>query len=118
METDIFKIGVIMELTKNNIGKVLNAYRESNEDEFRELVEGYGDTVELEGVKFEVEDEFGGEGKGDHMHTVLKVTKNDNTAYIKFDAYYSSYDGGDFGDYDFDLVEPYEKTVRDWKKVK
>lgn len=71
---------------------------------------------ELMGLKFEWQDSFGGEGKGDHCHVVYKVTRGDESVFIKFDGYYSSYDGRDFND-GFYFCEPYEKTVRDWRKV-
>lgn len=106
-----------MKLTKKKIQEVLNNFREADEDGFNELVYGDND-VELEGLKFESEEEVGGEGQGDHAHTVIKVTSGEETAYIKFDAYYSSYDGRDYGDCDFDLVEPYNRTIRDWKIIK
>lgn len=66
----------------------------------------------------EIED-FGGEGQGDHCHKVYLVTEKStgNKAHIKFDGYYNSNDGSSYDD-GFYMVEPYEKVVQDWRKVK
>lgn len=74
------------------------------------------------GLKLENEEQEGGEGQGDHYHIVTKVTnpETNEIVFIMHVGYYSSYDGASFDDglLGFDIVEPYEKTVRDWKVVK
>jgi hypothetical protein len=69
---------------------------------------------------FEVIEQFGGEGQGDHCHDVIKFTRKSDPqdyVYVKFDGYYSSYDGCNYSYYEPYIVEPYEKTVRDWRKI-
>lgn len=70
-------------------------------------------------LTFKQEESFGGEGQGDSCHEVYLVTdtKTGDSAFIKFEGYYNSYDGSSYED-EFELVEPYMKQIRDWKKVK
>lgn len=74
----------------------------------------------LENFYFEVIEDFGGEGQGDHCHYVIKFTRKSDAedfVYVKFDGYYDSYDGSDYSYGERYIVEPYEKTVRDWRRV-
>lgn len=62
--------------------------------------------------------ETGGEGSAEHIWQVWKVTDADgNYQYFMKTGYYMSYDGSNW-DGDLVEVEPYEKTVTDWKVKK
>ena len=52
---------------------------------------------------------YGGEGKGETYETVQYF--KDHNVYIKLEGWYSSYDGVNFDDYDFEEVFPEEKTI-------
>jgi len=59
----------------------------------------------------EVIDNVGGEGQGDHVHLVFKVTSpKGGVRHFKIDGYYSSYEGTDWDGVLYE-VEPREKTV-------
>lgn len=70
---------------------------------------------EFNGLRFYVEDNNQGTEGGDDCHMVFRVTNGTDEQYIKFDGYYSSYDGSTYEDgfyfADFDLVQ-----VKQWKK--
>jgi len=73
----------------------VNAYPE----DVRELV-GEAETAE----------HFGGEGQGDTYYTVVKFPKHG--VYLKFNGWYSSYDGADFNGWDdVEIVEPKERLI-------
>jgi hypothetical protein len=83
-----------------------------------ELFDNIVDEESINGLKFEFEESHGGnEGGGDHCHQVFKVTdvETNEECYIKFDGFYSSYEGSNYdeGFYiaDYDLVQ-----VKKWKK--
>ena len=76
--------------------------------------------VALEEFYFEVIEDFGGEGQGDNCHYVIKFTRKSDSEdfiYVKFNGYYSSYNGSDYSYGERYIVEPYEKTVRAWRRV-
>lgn len=96
--------------------EVLGAFEDffSNEgyswDEFEYTKQA---VISIEGtdvpVKF-VEGETGGEGSGEYCYVILRVGEQ----YFRKEGYYSSYNGTDW-DGDFDEVEPYQKTITDYK---
>jgi hypothetical protein len=51
----------------------------------------------------------GGEDEGSHYETVYHFI--DHGIYIKLVGYYSSYEGADFSDAEYEEVKPREKTV-------
>lgn len=53
--------------------------------------------------------EHGGEGQGDEFWHVYKFEQADKSCLIKFDGWYSSYDGAEYSDY-FE-VEPKQKVI-------
>ena len=59
--------------------------------------------------KYEIKEEKGGEGEGEHWSLVVFLKEHD--VYIRVDAYYQSYEGTDFSDSDFEEVKPKTKTV-------
>ena len=71
----------------------------------------------LLGVEISEEDIWGGEGEGDHIGYVLKVTNNKDLFYVIVHGFYDSYNGSDYSYAAVHEVEPYMKTVRDWKSV-
>ena len=93
-----------------NKEELLAAVREHVNDD-------YWDDLEIPGYYVE-EERKGGEGKGDHYHIVYKIFKGLEIYYVMATAYYSSYGGTEFSEGDVFFVEPFEKTVRDWKEVK
>lgn len=63
-------------------------------------------------IFFQLEDSYGGEGRGDDYWTVYKFMNTENekdVLYIKFDGWYASYAGSEFSRWFF--VEPKEETV-------
>ena len=60
---------------------------------------------------------WGGEGEGDKIGFVLKVTTDSEEFYIKVDGSYNSYDGSDYSWAEVYEVRPYEKTITAWAKV-
>jgi hypothetical protein len=83
------------------------------------LVYSQGDILKFGRYIIEIVDQVGGEGEGDHWHSVFKVSehyKPDRYFYIP--GYYASYNGTDIEWDDIYEVEPYEKTVTDWRAKK
>lgn len=70
------------------------------------------------GFEFVSVDGYGGEGKGDKYWGVFSLTKDGKTVYVMMSGSYASYDGPDLDSTYWTIVEPYEKTVRDWKNVR
>lgn len=59
--------------------------------------------------------ETGGEGSAEYIWQVWQVTDTDgDVQYFRKTGYYMSYDGCTW-DGDLEEVEPFEKTVTDWK---
>jgi hypothetical protein len=83
------------------------------------------DPIELEGVgKVESVTVEGGEGQGDSLHMVLKLTHPDYhdlglpaPRYFRADGYYSSYDGRDWDGAELYEVEPREKTITVYEAI-
>jgi hypothetical protein len=74
----------------------------------------------FENFNFEIVEQFGGEGMGDHCYYVIKFTRKsdpEDFVYVQFNGYYSSYDGSDYSYGNSYIVEPYEKTIRAWRQV-
>jgi len=82
----------------------------------------FGTTLEIEGKKqydtnvvpnigtFVEVEQVGGEGSGDHWHSVKYIKELD--MYIKVTGYYASYDGTSFNGWeDAEEVKPQEKTI-------
>jgi hypothetical protein len=65
-----------------------------------------------------VDGEHGGEGSAEYIWQVWKtVDAEGNVQYFKKEGYYMSYDGSNWDGELFE-VEPFEKTVTDWKVKK
>jgi hypothetical protein len=97
--------------------------KENEDSYFSNLIQGYDD-VELHkktygGLHFELIEDVGGEGQGDHCHLVYLVTKDEDSVYFKIDGWHNSFDGCNYdSSSDLEIVEPYMKEVRDWRQVK
>ena len=82
---------------------------------FHEGITDYGDYPEMEeelqqvGIDFECVEQEGGEGEGEHYHTVYKFTKGKETVFVKFDGWYQSYNGSEMTDYK--IVTPQQKVI-------
>lgn len=61
-------------------------------------------------------DRFGGEGQGDECWVVSRVQdkRTEEVFFIKFDGYYSSWEGSDFSNNDWNIVAPKEVKVVQW----
>lgn len=67
------------------------------------------------GVAQYLDGETGGEGSAEYIWQVWQVTDGEgNVQFFKKEGYYMSYDGSNWDGELFE-VEPYEKTVTDWK---
>lgn len=107
----------ILEYLNDNREYITKSPRYFDGDDF---VRDQGNVIEYVKYTIEVVDqEGGGEGEGEHWHSVIKVSepfKNDRYFYIP--GYYSSYDGTDIEWDEIYEVEPYEKKVIDWRVKK
>jgi uncharacterized protein YndB with AHSA1/START domain len=75
------------------------------------IVEGVG-SVEV------VHAETGGEGAAEHCELIFKVTADDGTVrYFEKDGWYQSFNGTEW-DGDFYEVEPAQKTITVYSKIK
>jgi hypothetical protein len=59
------------------------------------------DQYEFEDVFIEVVDQEGGEGQGETYFYILKFTEDQEEVLVRLNAYYSSYNGTDYEDWDF-----------------
>jgi len=67
-----------------------------------------------------VDQKGGGEGSGEHWHSVLKavdVADSNIVRYFYIPGYYASYDGTTIDFDDIYEVTPFEKVVIDWKRA-
>ena len=68
------------------------------------------------GITTECVDVYGGEGKGKDYWAVYKFSKDNESVYVQFDGWYSSYDGPEFAEWFF--VEPKEVQVVQFRRCK
>lgn len=61
------------------------------------------------GIQYEFVDHYGGEGQGEDYWTVYKFTKDGETVYLKWQGWYSSYNGSEFES--VSEVKPVERVV-------
>jgi hypothetical protein len=69
------------------------------------------------GIEFNHEDNFGGEGQGEDYWSVysFKDKSTGETLYVKFDGWYQSYNGSEFDEWYF--VKPKQVQVTQYEKV-
>ncbi|WP_040828955.1 hypothetical protein [Nocardia jiangxiensis] len=84
-----------------------------------ELLEN-GKPREFEGLgSVETIESVGGEGEGDHMHLILRITFPDGTEKLyKKNGRWVSYNGAYWEYGDFFEVQPVQEVVTKYKKVK
>jgi hypothetical protein len=79
---------------------------------------GYPDGINFEGCTITEHECTGGKGDGASMSYIFKVESPQfDDFFVKTDGYYSSWDCSSFDGNAYE-VESYERTVKDWKKVK
>lgn len=93
------------------------------ETEFDVSIEGYASNeiqysnYENDNYKVESEiDSYGGDGQGEEYWVVSRILdkRTNESFFIKFDGYYSSWEGSDFSNNDWDVVAPKEVKVVQW----
>lgn len=80
---------------------------------------GWGEKKQPDGYEIALAEEHGGEGQGEEYWYVFSVKDlaTSEVTYLKFEGFYSSYNGSEFDGDDFDIVESREVTVKQWFKV-
>lgn len=76
-----------------------------------EFLEG----LDKDGISFEHEANYGGEGQGDAYWSVYSFTNGTEVVYVKFDGWYASYNGAEYDEWYF--VEPKQKTITVFERV-
>ena len=94
-----------------------NAHNRSAEDRLIRKEEVRSDFGELigKGITFENVDFYGGEGKGDEYWSVYEFSLGEEICWVKFNGWYSSYNGSEYGEFFF--VEPKEVVVTRYIEV-
>lgn len=77
----------------------------------------YTNFPELEGTTIEKVEQHGGEGEGDSYYIVFKIEHGEEETYIRFNGYYSSYNGVDWN-IEFDIVKPKEIMITVYETIK
>lgn len=67
------------------------------------------------GFEFFEEDHHGGEGQGDQYWSVIKITKGDETAFIKFYGWYASFAGSEMSHSADEFVEVVKVPVESYE---
>lgn len=89
---------------------------EDFKEKFKQNTDNFDDPndVTLEGIgTLKVVHEWGGEGEGTSIGYVVQVENR----YFRISGIYDSWEGTEWSWADFDEVEPYQKTITDWKKI-
>lgn len=68
------------------------------------------------GILFELETSYNDLDDTDHKYVVVKVTKEDESVFIKFEGYYNSYEGTEWNGL-FHIVERKEVVKTVWEKT-
>ena len=97
---------------KQQVTDYLNSNREVCEELMYEV--GYIKDWESDTLPFEYKsvDSYGGEDRGSDFYSVMLIRNPDNHGeqyYIKFQGWYTSYNGADYDNWSF--VEPKQKTI-------
>ena len=98
----------VKKLFKDEFGVDLNSYSEDSVESKDYENDNYK-------VQSEV-DSYGGEGQGEEYWTISRILdkRTEEVFFIKFDGYYESWDGSDFSNNDWNIVEPREVKVIEW----
>ena len=111
------------EKTKFNDHKLMenflnNVIEEVGSEDYYDLKALEYEIEEHNGVKFKVVTSHGGEGQGDSCGFILKVTEGEQSALVRIEGYYNSYDGSNYEDATVEIVEPRQVEVTQYFKVK
>lgn len=93
---------------------MLHNFFTENTDEAKDFMYGYvGDFSDsfsdFEGVTQEQLDHYGGEDMGAEYYSIYSFTKDGETVYIRFDGYYTSYNGADYQGFKFVKPTPVQR---------
>lgn len=103
-------------ITDDEVVALFKAEFDVDMNDYREDDIQYSD-YENENYKVVSEiDSYGGEGQGEEYFVVSRVfdKKTEESFFIKFDAYYSSWDGIDWSENYWNVVTPKEVKVVKW----
>ena len=96
--------------------QLVTDYLNSNREICEELMYEGSDVEDWESDELPFEykgaDSYGGEGQGSDFYSVILIRNpddHDEQYYIKFQGWYTSYDGADYDNWSF--VEPKQKTI-------
>lgn len=67
------------------------------------------------GFEFFEEDHYGGEGKGEEYWSVIRVTRGDQVAFIKFEGWYASFAGSEMSHGADEFVEVVKVPVESYE---
>jgi len=113
-------------LTKESIEELLLKYQGIDGQDTEDLdVEYWSCISEIEDneVNINIDDEHGGyEGAGEDQWFVLKIAlltdTDEDIVYVRFNGCYNSWNGTEWENIDFDIVQPEEYIAIKWVKVK
>ena len=93
--------------------KLAEDFMHTEEPDERWNKEYLEETTQLEGVKWELMDNYGGEDCGSEYYSVYKFTiPNGEEFAIRFDGYYASHYGTDY--HGMREVQPRKKEITEW----
>jgi len=89
--------------------------RTANLESWQDIQDHFDTATEVEGLgTVEVIDSDGGEGQGEVIYFVLKISAGDTVRYFRKDGYYASHYGTDW-DGSFAEVSAVQRTVTFWE---
>lgn len=80
-------------------------------DNYIDAVKYAKESFKCDDISFELLEEYGREVIGDSIYRVHRVSDSESSIIIRFDGYYSSYDGIDIDPYSFREVKAVQKTI-------
>jgi hypothetical protein len=116
MENKEFLEDKIKKVTSSEVKKLFK-------DEFGVYLDSYSEYAvecrDYENDNYKVQsevDSYGGEGQGEEYWTISRILdkRTEEVFFIKFDGYYDSWEGSDFSNNDWNIVEPKVVKVIQW----
>lgn len=106
----------ISEILNSDVGKQACKYliHEYNASRVELLTEFHTELVSND-INLSIVDSYGGEGEGEQYWAVYEFSLRDETVYVQFDGFYSSYNGAEFQEWFF--VEPLPVQKIDWVAI-
>jgi len=96
-------------------GEDPNITKVANLESWQDIQDHFSTATEVEGLgTVEVIDSDGGEGQGDIIYFVLKISDGDTVRYFRKDGYYASHYGTDW-DGSFSEAKAIQRTVTFWE---